>query len=92
MQNSNQDNIFHSKLLELKDGSYDVFYKTKRYLLRKETHLNSKLIKLYAEELGGNNFISLNYYPQTKDRLLKPCEMPKEKVIHFIVNLELQKL
>lgn len=80
---------FHSKLLDLKDGSYDVFYNDKRYLLRKETLLQNRLIKLYAEELGGNDFISLNYYPKTKDGLLKPCEMPKEKVVHFIINLKL---
>ena len=78
---------FHKKLLSLKDGTYDVFYKDKRYLLSKQTLLNSKLIKLYAEELGGNDFISLNYYSEINDGLLKPCEMPKEKVIEFVKEL-----
>ena len=80
---------FDEKIRALKDGAYDVFYHNRRYLLTKSTHLDEKLIKLYAKELGGNNFISLNYYPKTKKRLLKPCEMPKEKVIDFIVNLNL---
>jgi hypothetical protein len=78
---------FHNKLLNLNNGAYDVLYHDKRYLLRKETLLNSKLIKLYANELGGTNFISLNYYPSIKNGLLKPCEMPQEKVINFILEL-----
>ena len=77
--------IFHEKLLDLKDGSYDVYYKNKRYLLSKQTQLKGKLIKLYAKELGNNDFISLNYY--TEKKLLNPCEMPQEKVIDFILEL-----
>ena len=77
---------FHKRLLSLKDGAYDVIYENKRYLLRKETLLDGRLIKAYAEELGGNDFISLNYYPETLNGLLKPCEMPEEKVIAFINN------
>lgn len=84
---ANLDNSpFHKRFLELKDGAYDVIYKNKRYLFRKETHLEGKLVKVYAEELGGNDFISLNYYPETLNGLLKPCEMPEEKVIAFINN------
>jgi peptide-methionine (S)-S-oxide reductase len=80
--------LFHIKLTELKNGSYDVFYKDTRYLLSKETHLNGKLIKLYAKELGANDFVSLNYYGEIGEGLLKPCEMPKEKVIDFVLHLK----
>ena len=80
---------FHETLTDLNNGAYDVFAFDKRYLLRKETQLNGKLIKLYAEELGGNNFISLNYYPELQNGLLKPCEMPQEKVIEFILELKI---
>lgn len=79
---------FHTKLLELSDGSYDVFYNNKRYLLSKQTQLGGKLIKLYAKELGDNDFISLNYYNIDKP-LLKPCEMAEEKVINFVLNMEM---
>jgi len=79
---------FDQKIKSLTDGSFDVTFNQKRYLLSKETHLNKKLIKLYAQELGGNDFISLNYYPNIKGGLLKPCEMPQEKVIDFILNLK----
>jgi hypothetical protein len=81
-------NAFHKRLLLLSNGAYDVMYDSHRYLLRKETLLKGKLIKLYAHELGGNNFISLNFYPDIQDGLLKPCEMPQEKVIKFILTLE----
>ena len=80
--------LFHTKLLTLEDGSYDVLYHDKRYLLSKQTQLNGKLIKLYAEELGDNNFISLNYYPNIGDGLLRPCEMPDKKVIDFILSIK----
>lgn len=63
-------------------------YKEKRYLLSKQTHLTNKLIKFYAEELGNNDFISLNYYTDIGDGLLKPCEMLEEKVIDFVLNLK----
>ena len=83
--------LFHIKLLELEEGSYDVFYQEKRYLLSKQTQLKGKLIKLYAKELGENDFISLNYYTSIRDGLLKPCEMPEEKVIDFILDLSVSK-
>lgn len=81
---------FHLRLQTLKDGAYDVIFEDKRYLLRKETLLKGRLIKLYAQDLGGNDFISLNYYPNIKDGLLKPCEMPKDKVIKFVLELHLR--
>jgi len=77
---------FKKRVLLLPDGAYDVFFSNKRYGLTKSTHLKGKLIKLYAKELGGNDFISLNYYPDLKDGL-KPCEMPQEKVINFVLGL-----
>ena len=83
----NRKKLFHNRLLNLNDGSYDVFYQDKRYLLSKQTQLKGKLIKLYAEELGNNDFISLNYYTDIGDGLLKPCEMPQEKVIDFVLEL-----
>ena len=83
----NRKKLFHNRLLSLNDGSYYVIYRDKRYLLSKQTQLKGKLIKLYAEELGDNDFISLNYYPDIGDGLLKPCEMPQEKVIDFVLEL-----
>ncbi len=78
---------FYTKLSTLPIGAYDVHYLGKRYLLRKERLLDGKLLKIYAEELGGNDIVSGNYYPTIKKGLLKPCEMSDKKVIDFVLNL-----
>ena len=77
---------FYEKLLTLPNGANDVIYKEKRYLLRKETLLGGKLLKVYAEELGGNDVVSGNYYPTMKGGMLKPCEISDAKVIDFVLN------
>ena len=77
---------FYQKLSALPEGANDVVYQEKRYLLRKETLLQGKLVKLYAEELGGNDIVSGNYYPTIKTGTLKPCEMSDRKVIDFVLH------
>jgi hypothetical protein len=77
---------FYTNLLALPDGAFYVYYLKKRYLLRKETLLEGKLLKIYAEELGGNDMISGNYYPTIKKGTLKPCEMSDKKVIDFVLK------
>ena len=79
---------FYKKLQALPNGANDVFYQKKRYLLRKETLLDGKLLKVYAEELGGNDVVSGNYYPTIKSGILKPCEMSDAKVIDFVLKVE----
>ena len=78
---------FYEKLQKLPNGANDVHYKGKRYLLRKETLLNGRLLKVYAEELGGNDIVSGNYYPTIKSGTLKPCEMSDAKVIDFVLRV-----
>jgi hypothetical protein len=79
---------FHKRLQTLADGANYVKYNDKKYLLRKETLLDGKLIKVYAEELGGNDIVSGNYYNTIKDGVLKPCEMSDAKVIDFVLRVE----
>lgn len=57
---------FYKKLLELPNGANMLMYNHKRYLLRKETLLNTKLIKIYAQELGAKDVVSGNYYTTKK--------------------------
>lgn len=76
---------FYKKLLALPNGANDVSYLGKRYLLRKETLLEGKLLKIYAEELGSNDVVSGNYYTSMKNGMLKPCEMSDKKVIDFVL-------
>lgn len=69
-------------------GYSEVVYNHKKYGLTKSEFNKGNSIKIYAEELGGNDFISLNYYKTTSNDLLKPCEMPEEKVVHFLKNIK----
>jgi len=77
---------FYKKLLALPNGANDVSYKSKRYLLLKETLLDGKLIKIYAEKLEEHDVVSGNYYPTMKGGMLKPCEMSDVKVIDFVLK------
>lgn len=42
---------------------------------------------LYAEELGGTDFVSANVFVLSGGRpVVKPCEMAEEKVVAFVVG------
>lgn len=83
------ETAFYTKLVALHNGSSHVLYLGKRYLLTKETLLNGKLLKIYAERLDKIDVVSGNYYPTMKGGMLKPCEMSDAKVIDFILNCEI---
>jgi peptide-methionine (S)-S-oxide reductase len=80
---------FYKKLSALPKGATKVYYQGKTYLLRKDTLLDGKLHKIYAEALGSIDIVSGNYYPTIKSGLLKPCEMSDKKVIDFVLGLAL---
>ncbi len=42
--------------------------------------------KLYAEHLAGRNHVSFNLYTTASGPQLKPCEMPAETVIAFLLG------
>ncbi len=65
-------------------GYSEVLYKGARYSLTRQTFNQGKSDKIFAKQLAGNDFISLNFYRLKHSVQLKPCEMPSEKVIHFL--------
>ncbi len=72
----------------LPEGGYGGSYDGKRYRITKTVMATGRSQKLEAEELGGNDYISFNLYRLASgESLLKPCEMPAEKVIHFVLNV-----
>ena len=73
------------------EGYSQGTYNHKKYGITKETTNSGKSYKVYAEELGGNDIISLNYYCTVTDEYLKPCEMPAEKVTHFLEHVTIIK-
>ena len=72
----------------LPEGGYGGTYGGKRYRITKTVMATGRSQKLEAEELGGNDYISFNLYRLASGEcLLKPCEMPEEKVVDFVLNV-----
>ncbi|WP_026753087.1 hypothetical protein [Sediminibacter sp. Hel_I_10] len=80
------------RIQKLPKGYSEVTFQHKTYGVTRTDFNAGKSIKMYAEELGGTNVISLNIYLTSKARLIKPCEMPMEKVIHFLNHYQLKTL
>ncbi len=71
------------------EGYFEGRYKGKKYGISKASFNNGQSFKIFAEELGGNDYISLNYYVTSDREWLKPCEMPEQKVIDFIKKVRI---
>ncbi len=80
-----------SKIQRLPLGYSEVLYKNTKYGVTRTDFNSGKSIKLFAEELGGNDFVSLNYYITDSEEILKPCEMPEQKVFDFLNHYKLPK-
>lgn len=74
-------------IIKIPLGYSEMLYNQRRYGVTRTDFNDGKSIKVFAEELGGTNFISFNYYITTQDEYLKPCEMPEQKVIDFLRQL-----
>jgi hypothetical protein len=74
----------------IQEGYSEGTYLKKTYGITKTTFNSGKSYKIYGDELGGTNFISLNYYITKERHFLKPCEMPKEKVVEFLKSVVLK--
>ncbi|MBC7390791.1 MAG: peptide methionine sulfoxide reductase [Opitutaceae bacterium] len=72
------------KISSLPIGYSKVNYEGKSYGVSRADFNEGRSIKVYAKDLGGNHFISFNYYCTSTSNLLKPCEMSSEDVIHFL--------
>nr|WP_300036755.1 hypothetical protein [uncultured Roseobacter sp.] len=59
----------------------------RRYIFTKTLFNKGRSVKLVAEELGGSDYISLNFYWLKTGRRLFPCEMSREKVTRFVTAL-----
>ncbi|MBT8313507.1 MAG: peptide methionine sulfoxide reductase [Maribacter sp.] len=70
-------------------GYSEVLYKQRKYGVTRSNFNKGRSIKVFAEELGGNDVISLNFYITATSESLKPCEMHEQKVIDFLMNIEL---
>lgn len=78
-----------SRLSGWPQGYFIARYNGRRYGVSKTAHAGGRSFKLYAEELGGADRISLNIYaPTSGEPTLRPCEMPLDKVAAFVLGAE----
>ena len=77
--------VMRDTLAAWPQGYFTASFRGRRYGVSNTSHAGGKSRKLYAEELGGTDFVSLNLYePDHGDPALRPCEMPVAKVIDFV--------
>ena len=77
---------FLSAFFAIPAGSSTGQSNGRRYIVSRSELAGGKSHKLVAHELGGGDYISLNVYmTRNSGALLRPCEMPAEKVIAFVV-------
>lgn len=70
-------------------GYSEGIYQGRRYGVQKSSHAGGRSLKLFARDLGGTDFISLNLYHLASGDLLKPCEMSQAKVREFVLSVVL---
>lgn len=70
-------------------GTFTGVFNGRRYAVTRQDLAAGKAQKLVAHELGGRDYISLNLYRLASGALLKPCEMPQDKVVRFVLALEI---
>ena len=78
--------VFATALAALPAGTFHGTAHGRRYVVTKSQFNHGRSVKLVAEELGGPDYISLNWY-DTGGGLLRPCEMPADKVTAFVMDL-----
>jgi len=77
--------VFLKALKALPTGYCRGVYNGAAYGIIIERLAGGRQIKLYGEELGGVDHVSFNLYLTSSGKtLLKPCEMPAEKVVAFV--------
>ena len=74
----------HALIDRIPRGYSAGLYRNVRYGITREDLVDGRSTKVFARELGGNDFVSLNYYRTSAEDILRPCEMPPEKVVRFL--------
>lgn len=78
---------FVSLFERIPEGYTVLRYGGRRYGVTRTAVADGRGWKLYAEELGGTDVVSANLYLTERGALLRPCEMPREKVEAFLADV-----
>lgn len=73
-------------LARVPEGWSRVTYDGGTWSLIRSTRLGGRALWLYAQQLSGTEVVSANVYLLDGEPLLKPCEMPAEKVLAFLAG------
>jgi hypothetical protein len=71
-------------VMRVPEGWTSVVFDGRRYGLSRVTRAHGQSVSIYAEELGGPDVVSANVYRTSNGPLLKPCEMPADRVLAFL--------
>ncbi len=71
-------------------GYTTAVFRDRKYGVTKTEHNNGRSVKVFAESLSDENFISLNAYFASSGVILRPCEMSEDKVIEFLANVRIE--
>ena len=81
------DESFAARLDAMVPGYHEGHYDGRRFGVTLKVSADGRRRWLYAEELGGTDFVSANVFLLGGGRvLLKPCEMTEEKVVAFVLG------
>ncbi|WP_299984413.1 hypothetical protein [uncultured Ruegeria sp.] len=79
---------FLDAINSLPTGTFTGTARQSRYVVSHQIKAGGKSHKLVAHQLDGPDYISLNLYlTKNSGALLRPCEMPAEKVVTFVLSL-----
>ncbi|HEY0240547.1 MAG TPA: peptide methionine sulfoxide reductase [Friedmanniella sp.] len=65
-------------------GWNEVDYDGRPWGLTRTDRAGGGTTTLYAEQLGGTDFVSANVWRTSTGDVLRPCEMPREVVLAFL--------
>ena len=78
---------FVAALEALPTGTFHGTADGRRYVVSRTQAVQGRAEKLVAHALDGSDYVSLNLYRLERGPLLKPCEMPEDKVVAFVLAL-----
>ena len=87
MNGPTREGAFLERFLALREGHHRGACAGRRYAVTVARSADGRRHRLWAEELGGPDRVSLNLFVLGDGRAaLRPCEMPEAKVIDFVLG------
>ncbi|WP_226689297.1 hypothetical protein [Ruegeria arenilitoris] len=79
---------FLNAFFALPEGTFTGYANGRHYVVSRSVFGAGRFLKLVAHQLGGPDYISMNLYlTRQSGALLRPCEMPADKVVSFVTAL-----